>query len=254
VGLEVAPGRHGDRVPEVVVVVALVVVRDAGVSAHDGRALVDLAGIVPGGDEARGVAEGAGVEDGRDWRSTPSAFFRRRVSSASASLSPARSAMSRYRAGHDGDVALHLVQEQGLAVEGRGHGGRLAPAREPNAPAAALSGLEPQPHAPRHRLVGSSTVTPVPPTPRATRLKPSVACVTGSTARLPSGRGRRRGGCRPGRPRRRASPRPGHSRLAAPSQSPKPWLRDCSPGERGFEKSSSGGAGTAGPVGMSPRW
>ena len=64
--LERVAGRDRDRVPEVVRVVALVVVAHAGVGAdHRGR-LVDAVGIDLRGDERRAVAERAGVEDRRE--------------------------------------------------------------------------------------------------------------------------------------------------------------------------------------------
>ena len=59
-------GRDGDGVPEVELVVALVVVGDAGVGVYGLRALVQLVGRDRGGDQARLVAEDARVEDGAD--------------------------------------------------------------------------------------------------------------------------------------------------------------------------------------------
>ena len=58
-------GRHGDRVPEVVVVVALVVVADAGMLADDRGGVVDAIGVDLGGDECRRVPERPRVEDRR---------------------------------------------------------------------------------------------------------------------------------------------------------------------------------------------
>src|SRR5919112_576421 len=59
-------GRHGDRVPEVELVVALVIVGDAGVGVDRLRALVQFAGGDGGGDQARLVAQDARVEDRAD--------------------------------------------------------------------------------------------------------------------------------------------------------------------------------------------
>ena len=66
VGLEVVARRHGDRVPEVVGVVALVVVAHAGMPADHGRGLVDPVGVDLGRDQRGAVAERPGVEDGRE--------------------------------------------------------------------------------------------------------------------------------------------------------------------------------------------
>src|SRR5919107_19462 len=58
--------RDGDRVPEVELVVALVVVGDTGVGVDRLRALVQLAGRDGGRDQARLVAQDARVEDRAD--------------------------------------------------------------------------------------------------------------------------------------------------------------------------------------------
>src|ERR671911_2709042 len=59
-------GRDGDGVPEVELVVALVVVGDAGVGVYGLGALVEPVVRDPGGDQARLVAEDARVEDSAD--------------------------------------------------------------------------------------------------------------------------------------------------------------------------------------------
>ena len=62
--LRVRLGR--DREPQVELVVAQVVVRDAGVRVDDSRRAVRVLGVDLGGDEHRAVAERARVEDRRD--------------------------------------------------------------------------------------------------------------------------------------------------------------------------------------------
>src|SRR5918999_2741505 len=66
--LETEPGIrwHRHRVPEVVRIVSLVVVGDAGVGVYRFRALGEVVGGDPGGDQAGLVAEDAGVEDRAD--------------------------------------------------------------------------------------------------------------------------------------------------------------------------------------------
>src|SRR5918995_3997760 len=66
-------GRDGHRVPEVELVVAFVVVGDAGMGVDGLGALVELIGRDPGGDQARLVAEYARVEDRADlaYHATP---------------------------------------------------------------------------------------------------------------------------------------------------------------------------------------
>ena len=59
-------GLGGDREPQVELVVAQVVVRDAGVCVDHLRGAVRVLGVDLGGDEHRGVAERARVEDRRD--------------------------------------------------------------------------------------------------------------------------------------------------------------------------------------------
>ncbi len=63
---ELRVGLGGDREPEVELVVAQVVVRDAGVRVDDLRGAVRVLGVDLGGDEHRRVAERARVEDRRD--------------------------------------------------------------------------------------------------------------------------------------------------------------------------------------------
>src|SRR5215210_2523488 len=59
-------GRDGHRVPEVELVVAFVVVGDAGVGVYGLGALVEVVGRDSGGDQARLVAEDARIEDRAD--------------------------------------------------------------------------------------------------------------------------------------------------------------------------------------------
>ena len=69
--IERVTGRDGDGVPEVVRVVALVVVADARVCADDGGSLVDPIGVDLRGDQRRAVSERPGVEDRRELAQHP---------------------------------------------------------------------------------------------------------------------------------------------------------------------------------------
>ena len=72
VRVEVVAGRHRERVPEVVGVVALVVVRHARMLRDRGRGGVDRVGIDTRGHERRAVTQRAQVSKMADsWRSTP---------------------------------------------------------------------------------------------------------------------------------------------------------------------------------------
>ncbi len=68
---ELGVGRRGDREPEVEVVGAQVVVRDAGVGVDRLRRPLRVLGVDFGGDQHRLVAERAGVEDRRDLADDP---------------------------------------------------------------------------------------------------------------------------------------------------------------------------------------
>ena len=68
---ELGVGRGGDREPEVELVGAQVVVGDAGMGVDDLGRPVRVLGVDLGGDEHRGVAERAGVEDRRDLADDP---------------------------------------------------------------------------------------------------------------------------------------------------------------------------------------
>ena len=73
---EVRGRRHGDREPEVVLVVPLVVVGHAGVLVDDPGGLGDPGGIDAHRDQARLVAEALGVEDRADLAHDPAGLER----------------------------------------------------------------------------------------------------------------------------------------------------------------------------------
>ena len=130
-------GLGGDREPHVEVVVAQVVVRDAGVGVHDPRSAVRVLRVDLGGHEHRAVAEHARVEDRRDL--AHDALVEqplRRGASTSSSLTSAMRRDVGIGRGDEREAALHqvqqplvqLVQRHGGAVLARahlGHGRRL---------------------------------------------------------------------------------------------------------------------------------
>ena len=107
--------RHRDRVPEVVRVVALVVVAHAGVGADDRRGFVDPVGVDLGRDERRAVAEGPRVEDRRQL-AQHAELLDPRDPVADFGLGETEALAERgVRPGLEREVPLHRVQQ--LAVE-----------------------------------------------------------------------------------------------------------------------------------------
>ena len=133
--LERVAGRDRDRVPEVVGVVALVVVAHAGVLADHRRGLVDAVGVDLRRDQRRAVAEGAGVEDGGELAQHAELLDPGDPRPHRGLVEAEALAERGVRAGLEREVPLDRVQQ--LAVEGlevvlagrRGHRHRFIVAR-----------------------------------------------------------------------------------------------------------------------------
>ena len=121
--LERVAGRDRDRVPEVVAVVALVVVAHPGVLADDGRRLVDAIGVDLRGDEGRAVAERPRVEDRRQLPQHADLLARARCVPGCR----ARSGRGARRARHTGEARAGSPTAPRSAARGRPHSGRRSP-------------------------------------------------------------------------------------------------------------------------------
>ena len=123
--LERVTRRHRDRVPEVVAVVALVVVADAGVRVDHRGGLVDAVGVDLRGDERRSVAERPRVEDRRELAQHAQLLDVRNRGTGVGLAEAETLAEHCVRTRVEGEVPLHRVQQLTIEVDqlvvGLGH-------------------------------------------------------------------------------------------------------------------------------------